>query len=54
MGIPQHGGVIFFNDIYQGSISDSKLTDKCSAVWFVENDHEIMGGCDSQYKNFVL
>ena len=54
MGISQHGRVILFNDIYRGSISDSKLTGECSAVCFVENHHEIMGDCDSQYKNFVL
>ena len=35
----------FFSDIYPGSISDSKLTEECGAVYFVGNEHEIMSDC---------
>ena len=38
---PLRGGILF-SDIYPGSISDSKLTEECGAVCFVESEHEIM------------
>ena len=31
-----------FSDIFPGSISDSKITEECGAVYFVEQEHEIM------------
>ena len=42
VGISPHGVGILFSDIYPGSISDSKLTEECGAVCFVESEHEIM------------
>ena len=36
------GGGILFSDVYSGSISDSKLTEECGVVYFVESEHEIM------------
>ena len=44
MGISRHGGGILFSDIYSGLISDSKLTEECVAVYFVENEHEMISG----------
>ena len=44
VGISPHGGGILISDIYPGSISDSKFTEECGAVYFVENKHEII--CD--------
>ena len=38
---PLRGGILF-SDIYPGSISDSKLTEECGAVYFVQSEHEIM------------
>ena len=37
-----HGGGILFSDIYQGSISDSKLTEERFTVYLLEGEHEIM------------
>ena len=31
------GGGILFSDVYSGSISDSKLTEECGVVYFVES-----------------
>ena len=31
-----------FSDIFPGSISDSKITEECGAVYFVEQEHEVM------------
>ena len=45
VGIYPHEGRIFLSDIYPGSISDSKLTEECGAVYFVGNEHEIMSDC---------
>ena len=42
VGISPHLGGILLSDIYPGSISDSKLTEECGAVYFVESEHEIM------------
>ena len=42
MGISPHGGAILFSGIYSGSISDSKLTKECGAVYFDEIEHKIM------------
>ena len=42
MGISPHGGGIIFSRIYPDSISDSKLSKECGAVYFVENEHKIM------------
>ena len=39
---PPDGGGILFSHIYPGSISDSKLTEECGAVYFVVSEHEIM------------
>ena len=39
------GGGILFSDVYSGSISDSKLTEECGVVYFVESEHEIMSDC---------
>ena len=43
--ISPHGGGILFSDIYPGAISNSKLTEECGAVYFVESEHEIMSDC---------
>ena len=42
VGISSHRREILFSGIYQGSISDPKLTEECGAVYFVESEHEIM------------
>ena len=42
VGISPHQGGILFSDILPGSISDSKITEKCGAVYLVEQEHEIM------------
>ena len=42
VGISSHGGGIPFSDIFPGSISDSKITEKRGAVYLVEREHEIM------------
>ena len=42
MGISPHGGGIIFSRIYPDSISDSKLSKECGAVYFVENEQKIM------------
>ena len=42
MRISPGGGGILFSDVYSGSISDSKLTEECGVVYFVESEHEIM------------
>ena len=42
VGISPHGGGILFSDILSGSISDSKITEECGAVYLVEQDHEDM------------
>ena len=38
VGIYLHGWGMLFSDIYPGSISDSKLTEECGAVYFVESE----------------
>ena len=43
--ISPHGGGILFSDIYPGAISNSKLTEECGAVYFVESEHEVMSDC---------
>ena len=40
--ISPHGSGILFSDIFSGSISDSKITEECGAVYLVEQEHEIM------------
>ena len=42
LGISPHGGEILFSDIFPGSISDSKITEECGAVYLVAREHEIM------------
>ena len=42
VGISPHGGGILFCDIFPGSVSDSKTTEECGAVFLVERKHEIM------------
>ena len=41
VGISPHGRGILFSDIYPGLICDSKLTEECGAVHFVESENEI-------------
>ena len=43
VGISPHEGGIFFSDIFPGSISDSKITEECSAVYLVKQELEITG-----------
>ena len=45
VGISPHGGGVLFSDIFPGSISDSKITEHCGAVYLVEREHEIMSDC---------
>ena len=40
--ISPHGDGILFSDIPPGSISDSKITEECGAVYLIEQEHEIM------------
>ena len=42
VGVSPHAGGILFINIYPGLIFDSKLTEECGGVYFVENEHEIM------------
>ena len=42
VGISLHGGGILFSDMFPGSISDSKTTEECDAVYLVAREHEIM------------
>ena len=42
VGISQCGGGILFSGIFPGSISDSKITGECGAVYLLEHEHEIM------------
>ena len=47
VGISPHGGGILFSDIFfSGSISDSKITEECGAIYLVEQEHEIMSHRD--------
>ena len=41
-GTSSHGDGILFSDIFPGSISDSKITEECGAVYIVEQNHEIL------------
>ena len=41
-GISPHGSGILFSGIFPGSISDSKITEECGAVYIVEQKHEIL------------
>ena len=49
MEVSPRGEGINFSDIYPGPISDSKPTEKCGAVYFVESEHEIM-----RYRRFLI
>ena len=42
VGISPHEGGILFSDKFRGSISDSKITEECGAVYLAERKHEIM------------
>ena len=53
-GISLHGGGILFSDTFPGSISDSKITEECGAVYLVEQEREIISSCGFSIKNPVL
>ena len=43
-----------YNNIYPGSISDSKFIEEYGAVYLIENEHEIMNDCGFSIEDFML
>ena len=43
-----------FSDIFPGLISDSKITEECGAVYFVEQEHEIMSDRGFSIQEFCV